>query len=290
MASRLALLFAVAMCACGPSVGPSEDPQPTSTGEVTTQPASSSTTTTSGLKTSSAAASSSDDTGPARLHDLGVSTGGTPSCAVDGGAKPSAMLVADGTRIELSPSGIRFAVPALIQESSSVTFLLSEDDRLVAENDDGEWTTEYAAVANALLPFDRCGAHFGDDAWPTANSFLALWTRAYIFEESIADLEASFIDNAAAAAEATGGTRPQVSQKVGGPWRQTRVTFDLSFGDYGGGSTVEMQLREYGGFTLGFVFMHPTSLGAVPDPARAIDEMLYSVCVPAGVGGCCDSE
>lgn len=278
MATRYpALLFVTGVCACGPAIDePSElEPTPTSSSTSQNEP-----------ETSDSSTSSGGVAPVPQPTDLGSPP--PPSCTIEGTEKPSAALIEDGTRIELQPSGVRFTVPTVVQESANSTFLLSEEELVVAENGAGEWTTEYTAVINALLPFDRCGAHFGDNSWPVSGSFFALWTRGYILEDSIAETEAFFIDNAAAVAEAAGGTEAQVSQKLGFAWRQTRVSFDLDYPDYPGAATVEMHLREYGGFTLGFVFMYPASVGGFPDPAEAVNELLYSVCVPAGGGGCCE--
>ncbi len=274
-----ALVFATGVVACGPAIDEPGELEPTPT---------SSSTSPSEPETSRSSTSSGGVAPVPQPTDLGSPP--PPSCTIEGTEKPSAALIEDGTHIELRPSGVRFTVPTVVQENANSTFLLSEEELIAAENGAGEWTTEYTAVINALLPFDRCGAHFGDNSWPVSGNFFALWTRAYVLEDSIAETEAFFIDNAAAVAEAAGGTDAQVSQKLGGPWRQTRVSFDIGYSDYAGKASVEMQLREYGEFTIGFVFMYPVSVGGYPDLAEAVDEVLYSVCVPAGVDGCCEES
>ncbi len=208
-------------------------------------------------------------------------------CDFDGVAKPTGVLYADGTTVELLPSGIRFAVPQLVQDAVTSTVLASDDELATAQSGQGPWTAQYSGVANMLLAFDRCGAHMGNDTWPNSDSWLALWTRAYIFERSIAELEASFVDSGAGVAQAVGGSSPEVSQSIAGDWRITQLAFDLSFSESAGRAVVDMRLREYGGTAVGFVFMYPQGGGGIPNPAGSIDEVLQSVCVPDGAGGCC---
>jgi len=234
----------------------------------------------------------SEDTGSTSAVGEGSSassTDGEPAMCgvgVDTATKPTGTLVDGGETVELVPSGVRFAVPKSILETEFSTLLLDAAELEVAENGAGEWTTEYAAIANALFPFERCGAHFGDSTWPNTTSWFALWGRAYLFEAPVEDIEAAFSD-AAVVVEHVGGSGPEVYQEIGGPWRKTAVGFDLWFGDYGGPAVVDLRLHDVGPFRLGFVFMYPESVGTIPDHRETIDELLASVCIPDADGGCC---
>lgn len=272
MRARLAWSSLWMLVACGPA-SPS-DPDAGTTG--------SSNTNTDGSGTQPAVDSTSTEA------DGSTSEGSTCAPSPDLETRPTGELIEDGSAIRLLPSGIRFALPELFQ-GQLVTILLDESELAIAEHGAGEWQTEYASVANAVLPFERCAAHFGDDQWPQGVSYFTLWVRAYVLDATVPEVEAWMLDGAVAAIEAAGGTAPVLEQAVDGPWRQTRASFELGFGDYGGTANVDLRATELDGLTLAFVFMYSGPAWNTPDHSETMTEILGSVCATdLETGACCE--
>jgi hypothetical protein len=259
--------------ACGPETPPS-DPDAGTTGPSDTD--------TEGSGTQPSLDSTATET------DGSTGEGSTCAPSLDLETRPTGELDEDGSAIRLLPSGIRFALPELFQGEFSTIFL-DESELAIAEHGSGEWQTEYAAIANALFPFERCAAHFGDDEWPQGVSYFTLWVRAYVLDATASEVEAWMLDGAIEAIEAVGGMAPMLEQAVDGPWRRTTASFDLWFGDYGGQALIDLRVTELDGLTLAFVFMRPGPAWNVPDHTETIGEILGSVCVSdPETGACCE--
>jgi hypothetical protein len=120
----------------------------------------------------------------------------------------------------------------------------------------GEWDTEYASVCNAALPFDRCAAHVGGEGWGKAVSFADLQVRVYDLAEAPAAVEERIKREGVADIERFSGRLPALEGETDGPWRRTRLSYEVFYGDYGGTAHVDFRVGRCGDRTFVFVFMY----------------------------------
>jgi hypothetical protein len=193
-------------------------------------------------------------------------------------AEPSAAR--DGRDIRLAPSGVTFRVPQVwldYQAKFGKNLHLTRAQLDKVKDGEWEWDTEYAAVANAALPFDRCAAHVGSEGWGRAGtSFGDLQVRAYVVPDP-ADKVAAGVSKAGLAAAARYDKRARAEGGRAGDWHRATVRYDVWYGDYGGTAVVDVYARPAGAGTAVFVFMHAEAL----DHADTIADILKSV-GPAG--------
>jgi hypothetical protein len=191
-----------------------------------------------------------------------------------GEAKPSATR--DGREVRLEPSGVTFRVPQAwvdYHAKFGKNLHLTRAELDAARDGAGEWDTEYAAVANAALPFDRCAAHAGGEGWGRDGvSFGDLQVRAYVVPGG-PDQVAAAVAKAGLAAAARYDKRARAGGGTAGDWHRATVRYDLWYGDYGGTAVVDVYARPVGKDTVVFVFMHADHR----DYEEAITDMLKSV-------------
>jgi hypothetical protein len=189
-------------------------------------------------------------------------------------AKPSATR--DGRAIRLDPSGVTFRIPQAwldYHAEFGMNLQLTRAELDKAKDGEGEWDTEYAAVANAALPFDRCAAHAGSEGWGRDGvSFGDLQMRAYVVPEG-ADKVAAVVVKAGLAAAAKYDKRARADGGPARDWHRATVRYDLWYRDYGGTAVVDVYSRPAGKDTLVLVFMHSESR----DYAETIADILKSV-------------
>ena len=141
----------------------------------------------------------------------------------------------------------------------------------------GEWDTEYASVSNAVLPFDRCCAHLGEEGWGRqAASYGDLQVRVYDLDDAPQNVERRVAAKGVADVERFAGKGPMVRQDLAPSWRRTVLSFDRDYGDYGGTANVDFRVRGFGKRTLVFVFMYSNC----HSHEREIASVLASVHVP----------
>jgi hypothetical protein len=169
----------------------------------------------------------------------------------------------EGATITLLPSGATFQVSKGMlewhQEFANNLHLSPQELDAVACGA-GEWDTEYASVCNAVLPFDRCAAHVGDEGWGAQSvSFTGLQVRIYDMDDSPEAVEAKVEKDGAADAARWARGAPQILSGFDGPWQSTMISFGVSYGDYGGTANVDFRSRRFGQRTFVFVFMYAGS-------------------------------
>jgi hypothetical protein len=121
----------------------------------------------------------------------------------------------------------------------------------------GDWDTEYASVCNAVLPFDRCAAHVGDEGWGQQGvSCGDLQVRLYDLADSPQVVDRRIHQQGVADIQRFSGHRPQVKREGKSRWRRTVLSYGRWYGDYGGTAHVDFRVRRLRVRTFVFVFMY----------------------------------
>jgi hypothetical protein len=166
----------------------------------------------------------------------------------------------EGTTITLRPSGAKFDVPqdwVAWDKQFGNNFHLSRKELDAVARGYGEWDTEYASVVNAVLPFDRCCAHVGDEGWGRdAVAFSDLQLRIYELTEKPEALEKRIESDGIADVQRFSGKAPTIKHDLAATWRRTVLSFDRFYEDYGATANVDFRVRRFEGRTFVFVFMY----------------------------------
>lgn len=182
----------------------------------------------------------------------------------------------DQRDIRLEPSGVTFRIPEVWLEwhrQFGNNLHLTREKLEKVKDGGGEWDTEYAAVVNAAIPFDRCSVHVGSEGWGKDGvSFGDLQMRAYVVPET-PEKVATAIAKSALVAAGKYDKRAQADNGRTGNWHRATVKYGLWYGDYGGTAVVDVYARPIGKETAVFAFMYAESR----DHADAIADILKSV-------------
>lgn len=150
---------------------------------------------------------------------------------------------------------------------------LTRPDLDAVERGSGDWDTEYSYVLESLLPFDRCAMHVGAEGWGNDSvSFADLQLRAYVVDENPTEL----IDRAQATAWKD--IVPEIFIDQRGAWTQLLLSYDRSYGDYGGRANVDLRLQRLQDSTVVMAGMYTDGWPALDD----FESILSTVCVRAG--------
>jgi hypothetical protein len=176
----------------------------------------------------------------------------------------------DNNRLTLLPSGERLTVPAPFLEwydRHRNNLHLSRQQLEAVRLAEREWDTEYAAVANASLPFDSCAAHIGGEGWGrTAYGYGDLQVRVYLGTFDPASVRESVVsEGAAAAASYFRPVAVDSSNHLG--WERTRLRWNAFYHDYGGSANVEFYAQSRGDRTAIVVLMFSSY-----DPPRIAEQ------------------
>jgi hypothetical protein len=119
-----------------------------------------------------------------------------------------------------------------------------------------EWDSEYAQVTNAVLPFEMCAVHAGDDGWGfSGSSFIGLQMRVYVGDWIPADLRNKVgTDGLAVANRVAKNGRTAAGTQA--EWQRDTISYEVFYGDYGGTANVDFYSRARAGKTVVFVFMY----------------------------------
>jgi hypothetical protein len=181
-----------------------------------------------------------------------------PQCA-DDDASSGPHSVLQGRSLQLQPLGATLDLPVswLQWHAQFANNLhLSRRELAAVRTGHGEWDKEYAAVANAMVPFSSCAAHIGAEGWGWAGvSFADTQLRVYVLDAAPAQVEAQVLSEGVAAASKL-SRRVTSSRAHHGDWLKTSVTYDLWYSDYGGTAIVDVYSRSCGDQTAVLVFMH----------------------------------
>lgn len=170
---------------------------------------------------------------------------------------PSARL--DGDQLTVLPSGETFRLPeswVLEYAKTRSNLTLARPQLEEVRHGAGDWDTEFAAVANAVLPFGRCAAHVGAEGFGDLGRFYTdLQARIYVGTSTPAAVHEAVLQKGRATAETF--FRP-VSSSAGsfGSWTATSLSWDAYYWDYGGRAKMTFYTREHEGWTVVVVFMY----------------------------------
>jgi hypothetical protein len=140
---------------------------------------------------------------------------------------------------------------------------------------DGEWDTEYNHICNAVLPFNRCAAHIGDEGWGREGvSYADLQVRVFDLAEPPEDIERRIDGDGATEVERITGKRPAPEHDTKTEWVAIRLAYGRFYIDYGATAHVDFRLRHLGKRTIVFMYTDYTS------QQKTIDNMLHSVTPP----------
>jgi hypothetical protein len=199
-------------------------------------------------------------------------------------ARDSAHL--EGQRMVLPPIHISFRVPPLwmgLPAPKGRDYLCANNpegtvsDRIITEPTrfkslqapGGEWTTEFSAVIDSVLPFGNLVAHLGGGPWK--GSCGAMQMRVYVGEH-LSQLTADAAPGMEAARRFFRPVTRTKSDSAG--WQITRLSWKAFYYDYGGPATVEFWSRRVHGRYVVFVFMFA---GYEPNQFRDRTEIIESV-------------
>ncbi|MCG3179997.1 MAG: hypothetical protein BIFFINMI_02351 [Phycisphaerae bacterium] len=195
-------------------------------------------------------------------------------------------------RIEVAPIGLQFRLPPTFmtwQKQFHNNIHVGPEALAAIRDGGGEWDTEYAAVVNAALPFDRCVAAAGEEGWGRDGvSFTDVQLRVYVLDQPIKEL-IERIDKQAPPAiaglahAAVGRKAPAVVHSQEGEWSRAAFTFTLWYGDYGGEAMVDFRLRRLGPRTVAAVFMYPPAGGRRVAPADIVKAVMASFALTEAV-------
>lgn len=181
------------------------------------------------------------------------------------------------TTITLRPSGATFRIPRAWVEwhdqfGNNLHLTRAQLDAVA--RGDAEWDTEYASVTNAVLPFDRCCAHVGDDGWGLRSvSFGDLQVRVYDLDDTPETVERRINAEGVADVKRFTGKAPVIKQDLKLGWRRTVLSSDRYYVDYGATANVEFRVRRLGKRICVFVLMYAN---APSRPEKAIASILDS--------------
>ena len=162
----------------------------------------------------------------------------------------------EDTTITLFPSKATFEVPRKWLEwhdKFGDNLHLTRPEIEAVARGHGDFTTEYASVCNAALPFDRCSAHVGRFGWGSSGG-PDLQVRVYDLEEEHA-AESRIKDAGIADIKRFSGKDPEFKQ-ADSTWRCILFSFHRSYGDYWGTAHVDFRIRQFENRTFVFVFMY----------------------------------
>jgi hypothetical protein len=177
----------------------------------------------------------------------------------DSGNQHSASL--QGETITLRPSGAIFKIPADWIEwqkkyGNANLHLERKEIDAIAEGE-GEWDTEFAKVCNAVLPIDHCSAHVGEEGWGRAGvAYSDLQVRVYELDDSLDAIDRRIKEKGRAAIKAFSEKEPVLLENKNADWRQTILSFDRFYEDYGATAHIDFRVQQFDKGTIAFVFMY----------------------------------
>jgi hypothetical protein len=192
--------------------------------------------------------------------------------------------IRQGTTIKAAEHKLRFEIPAAWvrwyeeNEAHPNLHLTSAELDAVKETE-GDWDREFALVVNAILPFDQCIAHVGDDGWgPRGISYADLQVRAYVLTATPEEIEErARLRGSEVIINLT--ETPAVSQQDQvGAWRRTLLKYFRWYIDYGATAIVDLRIRRYDNRSVVFAFMytdhseHDAEIEAILDSVVFTDE------------------
>jgi hypothetical protein len=86
--------------------------------------------------------------------------------------------------------------------------------------------------------------------------------RGYVVQSTLDEVERTISTNGLSAAKGlprTTASNVSVEKSEREPWRRILISYDASYGDYGGKTNVEFYATAHEGWTVVLVFMHPDS-------------------------------
>lgn len=175
-----------------------------------------------------------------------------------------------GRMFQMQPSGAAFELP----EGPWNDWHLDRASLDKAKRGKGEWYPEYAKVANAALPFDNCSVQAGTTIWNGA-SFAGVTVRGYSLDTSVGETESRIASKALTVARHLPRytvRNASLTKSREKQWDRLLISYDVSYGDYGGRANVDFYATEIDGKTIVLVFMYAD----LKDNAAVVREILES--------------
>jgi hypothetical protein len=224
-----------------------------------------------------------------------------------GDAKEALHSTIEGRTVAVSSGGPSFLVPAdwvQWEKKFGTALHLTRAEIDATKDGGGEWDTEYAEVANAAIPFERCAFAGGGEGWGSeACAFSDLQARVYVVEEGREEVGKRISERGSRAvatilspareakrnvSERPGrkeeppaeGAEPRaedhlpVAEEKDG-WQRRAFSFDLTYGDYGATATVDFRFAAFGDRVLVFAFMYTNYREQDEAIAAVLDSVLW---------------
>jgi hypothetical protein len=175
-----------------------------------------------------------------------------------------------GRTFQMQPSGAAFELP----EGPWNDWHLDRASLDKAKRGRGEWYPEYAKVANAALPFENCSVQVGTTIWNGA-SFAGVTVRGYSFDAGVGETESRIASKALTVARHLPRytvRNASLTKSREKQWDRLLISYDVSYGDYGGRANVDFYATEIDGKTIVLVFMYAD----LKDNAAVVREILES--------------
>lgn len=151
---------------------------------------------------------------------------------------------------------------------------LSPSELAPVEEATSEWDAAYAAVANAVFPFEACVLHAGGEGWGReAAGYGDVQLRVYLVVEPPPDVLRRAHELGPAALRGAGATAVTDVTDPSMPFARALVQGTVWYGDYGGEASIDLRVQRRRYDTLVFVFMYSSA----SDPQPVIDLVLGSV-------------
>jgi len=190
--------------------------------------------------------------------------------------------IRQGTTIKAAEHALRFEIPAAwvrwYEENETHPNLhLTPGELDAVKETEGEWDREFALVVNAILPFDQCVAHVGDEGWgPGGISYADLQVRAYVLTASPEEIEErARLQGSAIIADFTGAPAVPQQDQVGG-WRRTLLKYFRWYTDYGATAIVDLRMKLHDSHTIAFVFMYTNYKDHEAEIGTLLDSVIFT--------------
>ena len=119
---------------------------------------------------------------------------------------------------------------------------------------ESEWDREYARVVNAVLPFEFCIAHVGEEGWDENSvSWHDLQCRVYVLPQSV---EIDFEKELKVAVGELMKESAKFERNTSSQWTRYWTSFPVWYYDYGGAVNVDLRVKEFGDRTVVLAFMY----------------------------------
>jgi|ERR1051325_2564255 hypothetical protein len=128
---------------------------------------------------------------------------------------------------------------------------------------------EFASVANAVFPFDRCAASAGDSRW---DSNLRVWLRVYDLAEPLKEVTARIEERGMAEVQRLTKMKGNIQRSQHGKWSEIMISYWWSPDpEYPLGLYFDCYAQQVNGRTLVFCFIYQSKHPHVAEILNSVD-------------------